>query len=651
MFVRLLIFATLLAPAWVCMMRYYFFDPFIMRNIPYGQGAKKRNLLDVYLPFTAKSYKPGAEKRLKKPEGPVIVFLCGGAWIIGYKMWSCFLARELARFGYIVVVPDYRNFPQGNIDDMMADTLAAISWTKSHITLFGGDPNKIVLSGQSAGAHISLCTLVELYKASPYYKSSVGSPHLSPSSAATPRTNPVTTTTAGAGNGDDRSVDSLDELAVVPSDRCDEDNQTPSSPTGDHSPTVLFGTQFALRSPTSANRPSDVNDLHPTATTTTLDGSPAWTSTTSLDEGSTSVTIDDIKLFVGISGPYNLRALETHLHYRGLDSSILEWICKGDVTRYSPTHAIAKMCGKEVLMCQCICQCICMHPEPIAEEHNRGLFNGNNSNSNHVTSVNCSHDIPTAVARPLSMSEELSSATDGAVVVIAASDSKDSRTSIGSPRTSSSSSSSPGATSGGYDAIQPALRGFPKLALFHGCEDMSIPASVSSQLADVASNAAEAPTVRLYEELSHTDPILEALFGGDYRFLHDVGRAIHRRFRSHRHGHSSSESYKEDGMQGVDAGLSRSCSHDSQDSKHPFASPHHGSNEEPIVTIVKKLGAYDDKPPLFPARQPTVAGRNRQFASSLPFVYTTSHTSPSANDDAPLVNPVMCKLAKFVNPF
>jgi hypothetical protein len=53
---RLLIFVMILMPGWVLLLRYYFFDPFIMKNIPYGLGGKKRNLLDVYLPYTRYAY-------------------------------------------------------------------------------------------------------------------------------------------------------------------------------------------------------------------------------------------------------------------------------------------------------------------------------------------------------------------------------------------------------------------------------------------------------------------------------------------------------------------------------------------------------------------------------------------------------------------
>jgi acetyl esterase/lipase len=166
MTLRLLSFVLLLMPGWLALLRYYIFDAFIIRNIEYGKGGRYRNLLDVYLP---PPYNPhsGMKRPRKLERGvPVIVFVSGGAWIIGYKLWSALMGREFARQGYVVIVPDYRNFPQGDIRDMITDLRNALVWTVCNCEMFGGDPSKIVLSGQSAGAHISLCTLVELYEES-----------------------------------------------------------------------------------------------------------------------------------------------------------------------------------------------------------------------------------------------------------------------------------------------------------------------------------------------------------------------------------------------------------------------------------------------------------------------------------------------------
>jgi len=58
--------------------------------------------------------------------------------------------------------------------------------------------------------------------------------------------------------------------------------------------------------------------------------------------------VSNIKLFIGVSGPYNLEALESHLHQRGMDSRILNWICRGSIGNYSPTTQLAEY-AKQVL--------------------------------------------------------------------------------------------------------------------------------------------------------------------------------------------------------------------------------------------------------------------------------------------------------------
>ena len=63
---------------------------------------------------------------------PVVLFLTGGAWIIGYKMWGTLLARTLVPFGIMVVIPDYRNYPVGTVVEMEHDVRTAIQWAFNH---------------------------------------------------------------------------------------------------------------------------------------------------------------------------------------------------------------------------------------------------------------------------------------------------------------------------------------------------------------------------------------------------------------------------------------------------------------------------------------------------------------------------------------
>ncbi|XP_031498505.1 isoprenylcysteine alpha-carbonyl methylesterase ICME-like isoform X1 [Nymphaea colorata] len=146
-FVALGCYALLLMPGFLQVGYLYYFSRQIRRSIVYGD--EPRNRLDLYLPLN-----------IDEPK-PVVVFVTGGAWIIGYKAWGALLGQQLAERGVMVACIDYRNFPQGTISDMVEDASQAISFVCNNIAAYGGDPSRIYVMGQSAGAHIAACTLVK----------------------------------------------------------------------------------------------------------------------------------------------------------------------------------------------------------------------------------------------------------------------------------------------------------------------------------------------------------------------------------------------------------------------------------------------------------------------------------------------------------
>lgn len=141
------LYALFLMPGFVQVGWSYFFDKRIQRSIVYGD--EPRNRLDLYLP-----------DNLDTPK-PVVAFVTGGAWIIGYKAWGSLLGLQLMERDVIVACIDYRNFPQGTVSDMVADVSEGISFICNNIAKYGGDPSRLYLAGQSAGAHLAACALVE----------------------------------------------------------------------------------------------------------------------------------------------------------------------------------------------------------------------------------------------------------------------------------------------------------------------------------------------------------------------------------------------------------------------------------------------------------------------------------------------------------
>ncbi len=86
---------------------------------------------------------------------PVLVFWYGGSWQSGTREEYRFIGVEMARRGFTVVLPDYRKYPDVTHPAFVEDAAAAFAWVRSNIGEHGGDPDRILVSGHSAGAHIA----------------------------------------------------------------------------------------------------------------------------------------------------------------------------------------------------------------------------------------------------------------------------------------------------------------------------------------------------------------------------------------------------------------------------------------------------------------------------------------------------------------
>ncbi len=112
-------------------------------GITYASGLK----LDVY--------KPERSGGLFGRKRPVVLYIHGGGWVVGDRKRVYNMPQWLTSKGYVFVAMDYRKIPNTTIDGQVRDVTAAISWTRRNIRRHGGDPNRIVLMGHSAGAHLS----------------------------------------------------------------------------------------------------------------------------------------------------------------------------------------------------------------------------------------------------------------------------------------------------------------------------------------------------------------------------------------------------------------------------------------------------------------------------------------------------------------
>lgn len=115
------------------------------RDLAYGEHGR-RNQLDIW-------------RRADLPAGaraPVMIQVHGGAWIFGRKEGQGEpLLAHLAERGWVCVAINYRLSPRATWPDQIVDVKRAIAWARASIAEHGGDPDFIVLSGGSAGAHLA----------------------------------------------------------------------------------------------------------------------------------------------------------------------------------------------------------------------------------------------------------------------------------------------------------------------------------------------------------------------------------------------------------------------------------------------------------------------------------------------------------------
>jgi len=130
----------------------------VARNIDYAGDQARGHRLDII------------RRRVDPPAaGPVLVYIHGGAWVIGDKREQGLpLLHELARRGWVTVTINYRLSPKATWPDHLVDCKRALVWVREHIAEYGGDPGFIAVSGGSAGGH--LCSMVALTPGDPVFQ-------------------------------------------------------------------------------------------------------------------------------------------------------------------------------------------------------------------------------------------------------------------------------------------------------------------------------------------------------------------------------------------------------------------------------------------------------------------------------------------------
>ena len=93
------------------------------------------------------------------PEGkgphPLLLLLHGGGWVMGCAANMRKLGLRFVEQGFLVVIPDYRLAPEHPFPAAYEDCRQCLRWAYENALGFGGDPSRIVIGGDSAGANLA----------------------------------------------------------------------------------------------------------------------------------------------------------------------------------------------------------------------------------------------------------------------------------------------------------------------------------------------------------------------------------------------------------------------------------------------------------------------------------------------------------------
>ena len=90
---------------------------------------------------------------------PVHVFYHGGYWRAQDKANFAFIAGALVPLGITTILANYELCPGSSLDGVTASAIAGFGWVADHLGGIGGDPERVTLSGHSAGAHLGAAIL------------------------------------------------------------------------------------------------------------------------------------------------------------------------------------------------------------------------------------------------------------------------------------------------------------------------------------------------------------------------------------------------------------------------------------------------------------------------------------------------------------
>jgi arylformamidase len=100
--------------------------------------------------------------RTKAANAPVMIYIHGGAWKGGSSSQVAYMAEVFINAGAHFVAVDFNNVNEigGSIFPMVDQVRRAVAWVYKNAKTFGGDPERIYVTGHSSGGHLASCVAI-----------------------------------------------------------------------------------------------------------------------------------------------------------------------------------------------------------------------------------------------------------------------------------------------------------------------------------------------------------------------------------------------------------------------------------------------------------------------------------------------------------
>ena len=130
------------------------------------RAANNEIALKIIGPPEIVSYGPSAVEKLEifrtsQPNAPVNIFIHGGGWRGGSASRSAYMAECFINAGANFVSLDFNNVLEtnGSLFPLVEQVRRATAWVYRNADSFGADPNRVYLTGHSAGGHLGGCVV------------------------------------------------------------------------------------------------------------------------------------------------------------------------------------------------------------------------------------------------------------------------------------------------------------------------------------------------------------------------------------------------------------------------------------------------------------------------------------------------------------